>query len=123
MSANPAVKINNNATARQEVAESLGEAFDNLAMAATAKNETIKKMVTSIAELTATNASHNKLVEELREELKGVKRSIRNIQKGTAGRGCGRGNNGGRGTGGGRGGNSNNNRDSGNNNNNNHQEE
>jgi len=41
---------------REEIQDQLGDALDNLAMAATSKNEIIKKMVDTIKELTETNA-------------------------------------------------------------------
>ena len=45
---------------RNEMAEQMGEAFDNLAMAATAKQETIESMVKTIADLSAANATLTK---------------------------------------------------------------
>ena len=40
---------------REEIAEKLGESFDTLAMAATAKNDTIESLVKTISKLTTTN--------------------------------------------------------------------
>ena len=55
---------------REEMQEQLGEAFDSLAMAATAKNETIDNLVASVAALTATNAKQNTQIIKLTEDLK-----------------------------------------------------
>ena len=44
-------------TVREEIQYQLGDAFDNLALAATAKNDTIDKLVNTVAKLTATNAT------------------------------------------------------------------
>jgi hypothetical protein len=51
---------------REEIQDQLGSAFDNLAMAATAKNDTIDQMVNTIAKLTNTNAT---LTEQLKKAL------------------------------------------------------
>ena len=40
---------------RDEMVEQMGEAFDNLAMAVTAKNDTIESMVKSISDLITAN--------------------------------------------------------------------
>ena len=50
--------------------DQLGDAFDNLAMAATAKNDTIDNLVNSVSELTATNAKQNEQIIKLTEDLK-----------------------------------------------------
>ena len=55
---------------REEMQEQLGEAFDSLAMAATAKNETIDNLVASVAALTATNAKQNTQIIKLTDDLK-----------------------------------------------------
>jgi len=44
---------------REEMQDQLGDAFDNLAMAVTAKNNTIDNLGKSVSELTATNAKQN----------------------------------------------------------------
>lgn len=62
----------------QEIAEQLGEAFDNLALAATTKNDTIDKLANSIAKLTATNTSLTKRIEELEELNKALKQQLYN---------------------------------------------
>ena len=56
LTANLAVKKKASEQVREEIQDHLGDAFDNLAMAATSKNETVKKMVDMIKELTETNA-------------------------------------------------------------------
>ena len=52
-----ALITNTQEAVRNEMVEQMGEAFDNLAMAATAKQETFDSMVKTIAELTAANAT------------------------------------------------------------------
>ena len=58
---------------REEIVEQLGDAFDNLAMAAVAKNETMEQMVKAIADLTASNttlvAANKKLTDHLATTL------------------------------------------------------
>ena len=51
---------------RDEIQDQLGDAFNNITMAATAKIDTIDKISNTISELTATNA---KLIEELKKAL------------------------------------------------------
>ena len=50
----------------EAIQDQLGDAFNNLALAATAKNDTIDKLVNTVAELTATNAT---LTEQLKKAL------------------------------------------------------
>jgi len=56
----------------------LGDAFDNLAMAATAKNDTIDKLVSTVAKLTATNAT---LTEQLKKALAATSNNNRNRER------------------------------------------
>ena len=56
LTANSVVKKKAAEQVREEIQDQLGDALDNLAMAATSKNEIIKKMVDTIKELTETNA-------------------------------------------------------------------
>ena len=55
---------------REEMQYQLGKAFDSLAMTARAKNETIDNLVSSVAELTATNAKQNSQIIKMTEDLK-----------------------------------------------------
>ena len=55
---------------REEIADQLGEAFDNLAMAATAKQDTLESMAKSIADLTEANKVLTKANRDLAENLK-----------------------------------------------------
>ncbi len=48
----------------------MGDSFDNLAMAATAKNNTIDNLVKCLSQLTATNAKQSEQIIKLTEELK-----------------------------------------------------
>ena len=50
--------------------DQLGDAFDNLAMAATAKNDTIDNLVKSVSELTTINTKQNEQIIKLTEDLK-----------------------------------------------------
>ena len=54
---------------REEMVNQMGEAFDNLAMAATAKQETMDSMVKSIADLTDANARLTKANQTLTQQL------------------------------------------------------
>ena len=54
---------------RNEMAEQMGEAFDNLALAATAKQATLESMVQTIAELTAANSALTKTNASLTQQL------------------------------------------------------
>ena len=99
LTANSVVKTKAAERVREEIQDQLGDAFDNLAMAATSKNETIEKMVDTIKELTETNAI-------LTEQLKKALTAHRNAREGSGGGG-----------GGGRGGGGGNNRRNNNNNN------
>ena len=66
LTANAVVKQKSAAeeTVREEIQDQLGDTFDNLPLAATAKNDTINKLVNTVAELTATNAT---LTEQLKK--------------------------------------------------------
>ena len=55
---------------REEMVNQMGEAFDNLALAATAKQDTIDSMIKSIADLTDANARLTKANETLTQQLK-----------------------------------------------------
>ena len=55
---------------REEIQDQLGDAFDNLAMAATAKNDTIDNLVRSVSQLTATNAKQSEQIIKLTEDRK-----------------------------------------------------
>ena len=59
--------------ARNEISEAMTVAFDNLAMAATAKAETIDNMAGTIEKLTATVAKLTKTNEELVAQIKRLK--------------------------------------------------
>ena len=54
---------------REEIAEKLGESFDTLAMAATAKNDTIESLVKTISELTNTNSALTATIKKLANQL------------------------------------------------------
>ena len=89
LTANSAIKKQNaEENVHDEIQDQLGDAFNNLAMAATAKQETIDTMVNTIAELTATNA---KLTEQLGKALVANK-NHNNRDRDNEGRGCGGGN-------------------------------
>ena len=60
-----------------QIAEQLGESFDNLAMAATAKAGTINRLSQTIAELTSTNAQLSNEVKELRKHLESALKQLR----------------------------------------------
>ena len=57
-------------TVHEEMVNQMGEAFDNLAMAATAKQDMMDAMVKSIADLTDTNVRLTKANETLTQQLK-----------------------------------------------------
>ena len=73
---------------RHQIAEQLGDAFDNLVMAATAKNDTINQLTKSIGQLTATNTTQNKRIEELLVENESLKEQIRKISQGHRNSNC-----------------------------------
>ena len=54
---------------REEIAEKLGESFDTLAMAATAKNDTIESLVKTISEITNTNSALTTTIKKLSNQL------------------------------------------------------
>ena len=54
---------------REEIAEKLGESFDTLAMAATAKNDTIESLVKMISDLTSTKSELTATVKKLTNQL------------------------------------------------------
>ena len=56
-------------TVREKMVEQMGEAFDNLAMAATAKQDTMDSMVKSIADLTDANSRLTKANQTLTQQL------------------------------------------------------
>ena len=62
---------------RVEIAEQLGESFDNLAMAATAKADTIDRLSQTIADLTKTNAQLSNEVKELRKHLESALKQLK----------------------------------------------
>ena len=76
---------------RDEMVEQMGEAFDNLAMAATAKNDTIESMVKSISDLTTANkqltAANQTLTQQLKVALEGNNRGNGGGSGGTSGGG------------------------------------
>ena len=53
----------------EEMAEKLGESFDTLAMAATAKNDTIESLIKTIIELTSTNSELTATIKKLANQL------------------------------------------------------
>ena len=57
---------------REEIQDQLGDAFVNLAMAATAKSNTIGNLVSSMTKLTANIAKQNEENIKLTEDLKGA---------------------------------------------------
>ena len=64
-----ALVTNTQETVRNEMVEQMGEAFDNLALAATFKNDKLDSMVKAIAELTAANATLTKANYSLTQQL------------------------------------------------------
>ena len=54
---------------REGIAEKLGESFDTLAMAATAKNDTIESLVKTISEITNTNSALTATIKKLANQL------------------------------------------------------
>ena len=54
---------------REEMHDQLGNGFDNLAMAVTAKNDTIDNLVNSVSELTATNAKQNEQIIKITDRI------------------------------------------------------
>ena len=54
---------------REEMAEKLIESFDTLAMAATAKNNTIESMIKTIIKLTSTNLELTATIKKLANQL------------------------------------------------------
>ena len=69
LSANALLKENTKDAVRVEMVEQMGEAFNNLALAATAKQDTIDSMVKTIADLTAANATLTKANFSLTQQL------------------------------------------------------
>ena len=74
---------------KEDIGDKLGDAFDSLAMAATAKSDTMDMMAKSIAELTESVANLTKANRELTEQLKkataGKRTNPRNGGKGGGG--------------------------------------
>ena len=71
---------------REEIAEKLGESFDTLAMAATAKNDTIESLVKTISELTTTNSALTATIKKLANQLERAQsKSGRNKNNGASG--------------------------------------
>ena len=72
------MKQNTQNAVREEMVDQMGEAFDNLAMAATAKQNTLDSMAKSIADLTDANSRLTKanqtLTQQLQKALAGGKR-------------------------------------------------
>ena len=95
-----ALVTNTQEAVRTEMVEQMGEAFDNLAMAATAKQETMDSMVKTIADLTAANATLTKANLSLTQQLQKCQSSgsTRNKTR-NGGGGGGNGNGGGAGAG------------------------
>ena len=60
-----------------EIAEQLGESFDSLTVAATAKADTIDRLNQTIAELTKTNTQLSNEVKELRKHLKSALKQLK----------------------------------------------
>ena len=54
---------------REEITEKLGESFDTLAMADTAKNDTIESLVKTISYLTTTNSALKATIKKLANQL------------------------------------------------------
>ena len=54
---------------RKEMADKLGESFENLEMVATVKNETIELLAKSISELTSSNAELAATVKKLTSQI------------------------------------------------------
>ena len=54
---------------REEIAEKLGESFDTLAMAATAKNDTIEILAKTFSELTNTKSALTATIKKLANQL------------------------------------------------------
>ena len=74
---------------REEIAEKLGESFDTLAMAATAKNDTIESLVRTISELTTTNSALIATIKKLANQLERAQsKSGRNENNGASGGGA-----------------------------------
>ena len=75
---------------KEDITDKLGDAFDSLAMAATAKQETMDMMARSISELTESIAQLTKTNKELTEQLKKANAKGRNTTRtdgGTSGGG------------------------------------
>ena len=68
---------------RKDIAEQLGESFDNLALAATMKSDVIESLTKSVAELTAMNTT---LVEEVKELRKGLDKALKALKNNGGGR-------------------------------------
>ena len=85
-------KSNTQEAVREEMINQMSEAFDNLAMAATAKQETMESMIKSIADLTDANARLTKANQTLTQQLQKA------LAQKSGGRGGGRGGGGGGGT-------------------------
>ena len=64
-----ALVTNTQEAVRTEMVEQMGEAFDNLAMAATVKQETMDSMIKTIADLTAANTTLTKANLSLTQQL------------------------------------------------------
>ena len=62
---------------RKDIAEQLGESFDNLALAATMKSDVIESLTKSVAELTAMN---NTLVEEVKKLREGLDKALKALR-------------------------------------------
>ena len=62
---------------REDITEKLGESFDTLAMAATAKNDTIESLVKTISELTTTNSSLTATIKKIHQPTGEVEKQER----------------------------------------------
>lgn len=94
-----ALVTNTQEAVRVEMVEQMGEAFDNLAMAATAKQETMDSMIKTIADLTAANATLTKANLSLTQQLQKCQSgSPRNKTRNGGGNGNGNGGDAGAGT-------------------------
>ena len=80
------LKKNTQNAVREEMVEQMGEAFDNLAMAATAKQDTLDSMAKSIADLTDANARLTKANQTLTQQLQ---KALAGGNRGSGGGGSG----------------------------------
>ena len=76
-------------TVREKMVEQMGEAFDNLAMAAIAKQDTMESMVKSIADLTDAKSRLTKANQTLTQQLqKALAQKIGGVRGGGGGGGA-----------------------------------